>query len=116
MIDTKKLSELLKKNWTHFIEKQEFMKRVLMDAYHIENLQEVKDNEVKLSPQILIAITDFVPVNTLEFEIIVEFSIPKETGILLGNHIYNLSLNGCLVHKESSGCLFLTPDNSSNNI
>lgn len=107
MINKNKLTELLKKNWTQFIDKNQLFKRVLIDALHMENLREIEDKEIKLTPQTQFTITDFSPISKCEFEILVEFTIPKEKGILLGNHTYTLTLDGQLTHKESSGSLFI---------
>lgn len=102
------LEETLVQNWTKFIDSRLLLKQVLEDANQIASLNIVHDKEANFNKKIQISITDFKQKeNPSIFEICVEFTVPRENGILVGSHYYSLGLNGSFFLENSSGTLFL---------
>lgn len=107
IVRIEELEKILIKNWTNFIDSRLLLKRVLEDANLITSHNIVQDDKVTFNRKLQISITDFSYKEKSVFEICVEFSIPKEKGILFGNHYYSLNSDGSIFLENSSGTLFL---------
>ena len=58
--------------------------------------------------QIRLTVTKFAIIpNSSEFEFWVEFSTPKDNGVVIGTHVFSLSLTGEAKLKESHGTHFV---------
>ena len=59
--------------------------------------------------QFQLSVTNFVTKEN-GFEIWIEFSFPRENGIVVGTHVAHLSLSGRLNLKESHGAILYLND------
>ena len=107
MILTDKLEQVLLSNWAQFFDKLQLMKVVLEHACNNE-YQIIKQEEIPLR-HTKIQITKFTP-NEHNFIVWVEFTVPKENGVLVGTHTFSLTLNGELTLNETYGTHFV-PEN-----
>ena len=106
------LSELLQKNWTSILDRNLFMKRVLLDVQKTELSQTVVQ---ELPPcQVKMTITKFQvtePDTYAEiadsFNLWVEFSVPRGQGVVVGTHVYRLYLEGSITLKDAYGVFFV---------
>ncbi len=100
----KNLEELLTKNWISFIDRNKLFRKVLEDTRNIEFPKKLeKDN---LSTTTKLSITEIKIGNNRDLEVMVEFNVPKENGIVIGTYLYLLELTGELYLKESYGMYF----------
>lgn len=103
-----KLEQLLKTNWTEFIDQTQFLRLVLTNANEQHNnYQTLNQLEIPLK-QIKLSITKFSVINSCKFEVWAEFSIPKDNGVLVGTHVFEMDLSGNFNLKESYGTIFVT--------
>lgn len=107
IVKIEELEKILTKCWTSFIDSKLLLKKVLEDANLIASPNIVHDKKVNFNRKLQISITEFTYKQDSTFDVCVEFSIPKEKGILFGNHYYSLNLDGYLFLENSSGTLFL---------
>lgn len=57
--------------------------------------------------QLKASVTKFVVASASEFELWIEFSVPKDKGVIIGTHILSLNLAGEANLKESYGTHFV---------
>jgi hypothetical protein len=97
--------QILLANWASFLDKRQLLKNVLEDArnneYPISLQEEIPPRHIKMT------LTKFSTTNNM-FTIWIEFTVPKEEGVVVGSHVYNLKLNGELSLVESFGTHFCT--------
>lgn len=105
MLDQKALESLLQAQWTEFINRHELMLQTLKNArdahYRISQTDHIPPKHIRLS------VTKF-GVSGSGFEIWVEFTVPNEDGVIIGTHVYFLSLDGSFELKDTFGTV-LTP-------
>lgn len=113
VLDTKKLEALLQSKWSDFLDKSQLMRSVLEYARDA-NYPIFEQNNVP-SQQIKLTITKFAIKQPLKFEVWVEFTVPKGTGVVIGTHLLSLSLDGKVELEETYGSHFLpeTPQTTS---
>lgn len=100
MILTEKLEQLLLATWASFINKSQFLKTVLE---HARNTEYPVSRQVEIPPrQIKMILTKFRPEGQT-FSVWVEFTVPKDEGVVVGTHVYSLTLNGELALVETFG-------------
>jgi len=101
-----KLERLLQLNWTEFLDRQQVVRLCLEyvrnTAY--KTLQQKEIPKIKFQASVTkFMITDVAS----EFEVWIEFSVPKDNGVVIGTHVLSLSLSGEAKLKESHGTHFL---------
>lgn len=105
LIDPQKLEALLLANWANLIDKTQFLKRVLSDARKFKApVVSQEDNPPGSTTKM--SITKFKPLGNAKYEVWVEFTLPRESGVLVGTHIYELSQDGEATLVETSGVSF----------
>lgn len=103
-----KLEEILLLNWANFMDRTQFLKKVLEDT---RNADLSKSYQQEIPPkQIKLSVTKMEAKNS-EFEIWAEFSIPHDPGIAVGTHVYSLQLSGELILKQTFGHVFVLENN-----
>jgi hypothetical protein len=98
------LEQLLKANWTKFIDKNSLIRYVLEKARE-SNYRTLPTNTPQ--KQLKISITK---VHIIEngFELWVEFSVPVNGGMAIGTHVLHLNINTNEIQLyESHGTIFL---------
>lgn len=105
LIDPQKLEALFLANWAKLIDKTQFLKRVLSDARDFK-APVVSQEDAPPGSTTKMTITKFQPQGKGCFEIWVEFNLPRENGVLVGTHIYELSLDGDATLISTSGVSF----------
>lgn len=97
------LERLLQAKWGEFMDKAQLMRRTMEFArdteYRVFQQQDVPPQKLELS------ITK-IELKESEFEVWIEFTIPKGQGIIVGTHICSLNLAGELDLKDSHGTHF----------
>ena len=105
VIDTKKLETILQSKWSEFLDKSQLMRVVLEYArdaeYRVLRQSEPPSQQVKLS------VTKFTIKQPLQFEVWVEFTVPKDNGVVIGTHVLTLLLTGEVELEETYGTHFL---------
>jgi len=109
LINQKKLEQLLQSHWAEVIDQTQMLRFVLTNAQRI-NYRSIKQLEIP-PKQMRLTVTKFSLVDSCEFEVWAEFSIPKGEGVVVGTHILSLSLSGEIDLKESHGTHFM-PESS----
>ncbi len=100
-----KLELLLQSKWTEFLSKPHLM-CMCLEIVRDTAYKTLKQDE---KIQLRISVTNFmITESPSEFEVWAEFSIPKDNGVVIGTHIFSLSLNGVIKLKETHGTHFLT--------
>jgi len=91
LIVKEKLESLLQTHWTSFLDKDQLIRFVLETArdteYKVIKQQTIPPKQIKLS------ITKF-NIQEKGFEIWVEFTVPKDNGVVIGTHVLSLNLTG----------------------
>jgi len=101
-----KLERLLQLNWTEFLDRQQIVRLCLEYARNAayKTLQQKEIPKI----QFRASVTKFIVTEiTPEFEIWIEFSVPKDNGVVIGTHVLSLRLSGEVKLKESHGTHFL---------
>lgn len=104
MIDKKQFEKLLLANWGLFIDKTQLIKLTLESIVSNNFRQLVQDVIPKTG--LKIQITKFEPKDD-HFLIWIEFSAPKEKGVVVGEHEAKLTPSGSLKILETSGTHFI---------
>lgn len=105
MIKPEQLESLFLKNWAEFIDKTALIRKVLVDA---------RDADLKMiegqapASQLSITITRFCLIDNSNFEVFVEFTVPKDNGIIVGSHVYLTDLSGNFQLQDTYGVIFQT--------
>lgn len=92
LFSTEKLGLLLKARWTDFIDSKRLMLEVMKNVHDAE-IPEIQQDEIPKS-QTIFTITDVYVSHYRKIDIVVEYTIPKEDGVVVGTHVYSLDLNG----------------------
>lgn len=108
LIIDKKLEHLLQTKWTEFIDRTTFMRIILEHARDTE-YRIVQQNEIP-PPSIKLSITKFA-IDGSAFEVWAEFTVPKDGGVVVGTHVFSLTLSGEFDLKNTYGTHFV-PENS----
>lgn len=110
---TQKLEETLQNNWTHFLDHLLLMRQVLEDIRNT-SFRELKQQNIP-NRQVKFSVTKFTVINAVQkkvesqryaFEFWVEYSVPKEDGVVVGTNTYLLSLEGEIKLHDSFGTHF----------
>lgn len=106
LFDTEKLGLLLKSRWTDFIDARRLMLGV-MERIRDTPLPEIQQDEIP-KVQTSFTITD-VSVNPYEerIEFVLEYSVPREKGVVVGTDVYALRLSGEVKEIDHAATLFL---------
>ena len=104
LIVNENLERLLQANWSQILDRSQIM-RITMEFARDSEYKVVHQTEIP-PKQIRISITKF-RVNENEFETWIEFTLPKNEGVIVGTHVCSLSLSGELELKESYGTHFV---------
>ena len=110
------LEDTLQKQWTNYLDHLLLMRMVMeyvRDTTYKEIMQQtVPPIKCKLS------VTKFSLINYVnnirpnyDFEIFLEFTIPKEDGVAIGTSVYFLNLNGDM-QLDQCFCTWFRPKNS----
>ena len=97
--------QLLLKNWAAVFDTTALLKRVMRDAQNA-SLKKTRA-EANLRTQTKMTITKFAPFDKTHLEVWVEFTVPKDSSVVIGTHIYRLSLDGDLKLDQTIGMDFL---------
>lgn len=104
-INHEKLEQLLLANWTFLLDRNLLIRNIL------ENVRDAKLPVVQqkdVPPAIVkVIVTKFAVKDKTQFELWIEFSIPKDEGLAIGSQVYTLGLDGELNLQESYGTVFL---------
>jgi hypothetical protein len=102
---SERLEDLLQAHWTEFIDPIMLMKTVME---HVSSNQFKTIVQAAIPPkQVKVTITkvDIISQNRPEFW--VEFSIPKDNGVVVGTNIYHIDAAGNVVLINSFGTNFV---------
>jgi hypothetical protein len=102
---TEKLEQLLQSKWAEFLNPQQIV-RLSMEYARDTEYRTLLQNEIP-KIQLRVSVTKFLVTEPSEFEIWVEFSIPKANGVIIGTHVMSLNLAGEVKLKESHGTHFV---------
>lgn len=103
-IDIQKLEKIIQSQWVDFFDKNQLMQVVLTDTHKASFRTEIAS--IPLRRCVSITITKVVYLCKGEFEIWVEFSVPKGKDILIGSHIYIFTLDGKISLQSTTGVCF----------
>lgn len=102
-----KLESLLQTHWASFLDKSQLIRFVLETArdteYKAIKQQTIPPKQIKLS------ITKF-NIKEKGFEIWIEFTVPKDNGVVIGTHILALNLTGEFHLTDSYGTYLVAID------
>jgi hypothetical protein len=104
MIEKNELEHLLMTNWTGFIDRNQFLRRVLEDAQRAV-LDTITGQKIPRR-RVEATITKFEILDKTGFLLWVEFSAPNEKGVAVGSHAYKLDLDGGLHLQKTTGRRF----------
>ena len=104
VILNEKLQQLLVAHWADVLDRNLLIKQVLESVRDTDypTLHSSVKNKMEFS------VTKFNVANDLTFEVWIEFTAPKGDGVVIGTHVYRLSLDGNLSLLKSYGTHFLT--------
>lgn len=106
ILNLEKIDELFQANWVDLLDRMTFMRILLEDVRNSDYQIREGTNKVPLSTRL--TITKFIPCGKCKFEVWVEFTVPKNEGVVQGSHIYCLNLDGSLELKNTYGVHFVT--------
>lgn len=104
---TEKLESLLQTKWTDFLDRQQLMRLSL--EYARDAAYKTLRQKAIPKIQISMTVTQFKLTDNPDsaFEVWLEFSVPKDTGVIVGTHVLSLSLTGEVKLKETYGTHFV---------
>lgn len=107
-----KLEDIFQRQWSDFIDYVRLMRRVMEDVRDT-SFREIRQQSVP-PLQVKMSITNCKlspdAGGDTGLELWVEFSIPKDKGVVIGTSVYLLTFSGDLSLKNSFGTYFL-PEN-----
>lgn len=115
ILKTKQLEELLQQNWGNFLDHLLLM-RMVLEHVRDTTFKEIKqpsipDRHVKITVTKFSILQNQEQLSYYDFEIWIEFTIPKDDGVVIGTSVCFLNLIGNFYFKESYGTFF-RPENS----
>ena len=103
---TEKLELLLQSKWTEFLDRQQLM-RLCLEYVRDTAYRTLKQKDIP-TVQIRLTVTKFAIIpNPSEFELWIEFSVPKDNGVVVGTHVVSLNFKGEMKLKETHGTHFV---------
>lgn len=100
------LETILKATWSHFLNSKLLLKKVIEDARDNEYRKEKSAGPLSILAKM--TITKFLYLGKGRFEVWVEFTVPKDGGIVTGTHTYELIVECGLKLTATYGVHFLT--------
>jgi hypothetical protein len=107
-----KLEQLLLAHWTSFVDRITLMRRVLEDAR--DGDYKVLEAKEPLQPQTKITLTRFAKISKSDFEVWVEFTVPREDSIVQGTHVYHTDFEDFKL-AQTYGVWFVTKNQKPTN-
>ena len=110
ILQKEQLENILKKNWSEFLDHLRLM-RLVMEDVRDTPFKEITQESIP-ALQIKISVTKFRILNesntptNYQFEFWLEYSMPKQEGIVIGTNIYLMNLNGEIHLQDSFGTHF----------
>jgi len=104
LIKKTELENVLLSNWANFIDKTQLIKTTL-EKTSFTNFRKLSQDKIP-AKNLKIQITKFEP-KTNYFLVWIEFSVPKENGVVIGEHEAELTLSGELKIIETNGTHFV---------
>lgn len=104
-LNQEKFEQLLLANWTTFLNQNLLLKKVLEDVRDSELPKTIQEDIPPVSTKV--TITKFRIKDNTGFELWIEFTVPKDQGVVVGSHVYALKLDGEMILKENYGRHFL---------
>lgn len=99
---TEKLEQLLQSQWTSFLDQNKLVKITLEHVR--DTAYETLQQKQMPKRQTRISVTKFlVTESPLVLEMWVEFLVPKDAGVVVGTHVFYVSLTGEVKLKETHG-------------
>lgn len=109
LVVKQQLESLLTSRWADFLDREQLLKTVLEIArdadYKVIEQQNIPPRQIKLS------VTKFNTEKT-GFEVWIEFTVPRDNGVVVGTHILSLQLSGEFQLNQTYGT-FLRPTEST---
>ena len=106
VLNKEKLEEILQKQWTDFLDHIRFMRLVMEDVRDTQ-FKEIRQESI---PPVFVKFSvtkvNILNLSDYHLELWVEFSIPKEDGVVIGTNVYNLNFKGEIILKEYFGTHF----------
>ena len=110
---TEKLESILQSKWTEFLNKQQLM-RLCMEyardshsAYQVVAQKEIPPIQTRLSVTKFSITEKASDYEDPVFELWIEFSIPKDNGVIIGTHVVWLDLAGEMILHQTYGTHFV---------
>lgn len=105
LINRQELLKVLKENQSKIFIGSQLFKQALIDARDSHYPTVVpRDPAINLKAKVILSKIDLTSNN--QFEIWVEFTVPREEGTVVGTHVYNFCLDGNFSLKETYGTVF----------
>lgn len=102
---SERLEDLLQAHWTEFIDPIMLMKTVME---HVSSNQFKTIVQATIPPkQVKVTITKFDTISQNRPEFWVEFSVPKDNGVVVGTSTYQIDTAGNIVMVKSFGTNFV---------
>lgn len=109
LVVKQRLESLLTSHWADFLDKEQLLRVVLETArdadYKVIEQQNIPPRQIKLS------VTKF-NIEKTGFEVWIEFTVPKDNGVVVGTHVLSLDLSGKFRLNQTYGT-FLRPTEST---
>lgn len=106
IINIKNLENLLQSNWTSFLNQTQIMRLVLQHVRDTD-FQSSQDNQFTHPKRTQITITNFKIKENVSFEVWIEYTVPKQNGIVVGTLILDFDVKNEPIISESYGTHFL---------
>jgi hypothetical protein len=104
LLDVGKLEEVLQRHWAEFLDPVQVMRLVLE---HVRNTSFRTIYQAEIPKQCTkISVTGFIKIGD-GFQVWIEFTVPKNTGVIMGTVLLRLELSGKADIEESFGTVFM---------
>lgn len=104
---------LLQSHWTKFLDHTQLLKVIL--EFTRDSTFPTSKESIDISQQMKITITK-VAIVEQQFELWIEFTIPKDTGLIIGTYVCSLNLNGDFHLKKSYGTHFMAESQTTSKV
>jgi hypothetical protein len=106
ILKKEKLEETFQKQWTDFLDHVRLMRLVMEDVRDTKFKEIQQESIPPVCVKFSVTKVTILESSDYHFEIWIEFSIPKDDGVVIGTSVYNLNLSGQIVLKECFGTNF----------
>ena len=108
ILNVNELENVLQSHWAEFLDSTQLL-RVVRQHINATEFKKVKQDEIPSKRHIKLTVSSFKKQkDTHRFDVAIEFTVPKDSGIVIGTALVLFDFSGLFEIYESYGTHFVT--------